>query len=571
MALVIPSDAHVPGDLGHTSDHDNIADVLAAVFPPWQFYVTAQGALGDGKIVVDGAMSSSVSPTTLTCATSAPFTAGDVGKHVMVVGAAAAGITSLCTTITGFTDSSHVTLGASCAVTVSGAQVLWSSDDTAAFQAAINAAVAWALAHSARAEVVVPAAPGAFYGIAGPLVTGGATLGNAQLTIPIIGPGAVSSMKISLRIRGAGDGSAFAYWTQVPAQLHGSTLVSYGVFASAGAQSTSVGAAGNPVVIGGPTQPSGYGTSRAPFPWYSNMCITLEGLRIVTPYSLNAWNYGGFDFSGIAQCKTIDLGVDVTTTYADTWQGSAMPSLVNGLSIGGLYPTNGNNDECLALDVTVGGGYRRALVLTEHTDGFNLRITYCYTALCCCGSYFGSVGASHAFNIGRCSIEVCANLMEILGAGQAGVGPIVGIAQLDTESGSPTFIDDGSSGILDSLGMIGLTGLFTVAGISIGPTGLQLINWQQRVGPVTAPGVPATTVAIQNKFWRWATVTLNGGTAITAVALGVTMGGTVAPTMTPVFTQASAALATVTIRVPPGGWISWTGTGSAPTWFWHLD
>src|SRR5580700_1274311 len=50
---------------------------------PWQFNVVAYGAKGDGQIVTDGAMSSSSSTTTLTCATSTPFQAADVGKAVI--------------------------------------------------------------------------------------------------------------------------------------------------------------------------------------------------------------------------------------------------------------------------------------------------------------------------------------------------------------------------------------------------------------------------------------------------------------------------------------------------------
>ena len=169
MANIVPSDTHAISDTGHTADHNNITDVLGlltailasgagpsasnaappggnaanvaalvaalgwtgsgfgAGFWPWEFPVTAYGAKGDGKCVTDGAMSSSTSTTTLTCATSTPFTAGDVGKPILVVGAATAAspaITTLSTTIASFTNSSTVVLTAACQTTVSSAIVM---------------------------------------------------------------------------------------------------------------------------------------------------------------------------------------------------------------------------------------------------------------------------------------------------------------------------------------------------------------------------------------------------------------------------------------------------------------
>src|SRR5258707_5896901 len=50
-----------------------------AGYYPWLFSVVAYGAAGDGQMAVDGAVSTGT-PTTLTCATSAPFKARDLGK-----------------------------------------------------------------------------------------------------------------------------------------------------------------------------------------------------------------------------------------------------------------------------------------------------------------------------------------------------------------------------------------------------------------------------------------------------------------------------------------------------------
>lgn len=99
--------------------------------------VTNFGAKGDLKTVFDGAMTSGLA--TLTCATSAPFSASDVGKRITV---ARAGVSNamLVTTIQSFTSSSVVVLAASAGSTVSSSGVSWGTDDTNAVQTAITTA-----------------------------------------------------------------------------------------------------------------------------------------------------------------------------------------------------------------------------------------------------------------------------------------------------------------------------------------------------------------------------------------------------------------------------------------------
>lgn len=87
-------------------------------------YKTASGAIDSGT-------------PTLTV-TGGSFTASDVGKLCYVQGAGAAGAV-LATTISGFTSSTVVTLANNASTTVSSKDVLYGTDDTAAFQAAIDA------------------------------------------------------------------------------------------------------------------------------------------------------------------------------------------------------------------------------------------------------------------------------------------------------------------------------------------------------------------------------------------------------------------------------------------------
>ena len=536
-------------------------DARYAPLEPWQFAVTTYGAKGDGQAVHDGAMTAS--SRTLACTTSAPFKTGDVGKHVIVRNAGPTGVSALVTTITGYTDAGHVTLAAAATTTASSTIVFWATDDTAAIQAAINAAVAYAETSPAGLGKAV-GAPG-LYGVFGPLVTGGATLGNAQLTLPI--PAATSNKIYTglecLDPEASGNG---AYWQQTALQTSGMTLVSGGVFASQGAQNTSITAAGNPSLLGGPTQPNHYGDSNLVF---SNMCLSLRGVTLITPLSASGWNYCAADFSGLAQVVIRDVTVAVTGTYADN-DFITPNGFSGGASKGILMPANGNNDVCDVQNLSVWGGYAWALLATEHTVMRNCRLLYCWSALGIVGSYFNSVGAGHAIYGDQISVEGCTYNWYVFGQGASGVGPFVDIVQMDTESPAPACRDDGNGGIQYSLGRIKLTGLYTAASIAIPTTGLEVIDGQQRPGPVTATAIPTGTTPLQNPHWRWANITLAGGTA-TAVKIGAYMGGAAAPTMAAAYSQSAAALPLSTWRVPPGGWIEVDCTVTPTTNSWVLD
>lgn len=93
------------------------------------------GARLDGFAVADGAMSSAGS--TLTCATTTPFAASDVGKLIMVSGAGVAGA-PVVGTISGFTSSSVVTVsGFTASQALTDTYVVFGSDDLAAWDLAV--------------------------------------------------------------------------------------------------------------------------------------------------------------------------------------------------------------------------------------------------------------------------------------------------------------------------------------------------------------------------------------------------------------------------------------------------
>lgn len=97
---------------------------------------TAYGGKGDRRVVTDGV--TAVGSATLTSA-SASFTPADVGKTVSIPAAGTSGGT-LFTTIASRESATTVTLSATATAAVTGAQVAITTDDTAAIQAAIDAA-----------------------------------------------------------------------------------------------------------------------------------------------------------------------------------------------------------------------------------------------------------------------------------------------------------------------------------------------------------------------------------------------------------------------------------------------
>jgi hypothetical protein len=436
---------------------------------PSVFSVAQYGAKGDGEIAIDARMTSG--SAVLTCASN-PFSVDDKNKMVLVHGAGPGGET-LVGTITGYTGPGQVTLSVAASTTLSADKVaMWASDDTAAFQAAINAAAAYALAHSGSATVYVPAAQGKFYGIGGALVTAGTTKGNAQLTIPIV---PATGPKIMLTFMGPSSGAGVQHWQQQYPNTTGATLVSFGQFANATAQANSINNGGNPSVLGGPSQPGGYGVSPGVF---SNMYVDIQNMSILTTHSPSGYTYTAVDLSGVANARIKDFGYATTGVVAGGSYGNP-PTFGSGASAGLLMPADGNNDLCMIENVTCGGGYTYGILVTEHTDITGLRILYCWAAFCPVGTYFSSVGAAHSIHATLISIEQCVYLVYIFGSGSSGIGPTFYL-RIDTETSTPRFGDRNSGAALATArGNVELAGLFTAANLTLdGPIGFTVNNAQ---------------------------------------------------------------------------------------------
>jgi hypothetical protein len=539
---------------------------------PWRFDITAYGAVGDGQIVTDGAITNG--SHNLACTTSRQFKAGDVGKPILVPHAGAGG-TTLSTTISGFTDSGHIILTAAAGATVASGIVMWSSDDTMPIQNAINAGAVFATSFTAPQvgvipgyEVYTPPGLGSYFGVAGPLITGGSTLGNGQLTIPIVPE---ASQGVTCRIVGVESGAKTRYWNQATPAMTASTWLSYGMFASAGAQTTSA-ASGRPAIISGPSGANGYGVAHSPLPIFSNVTLHIKNMSLLTAHSNSGLGYDAVNAHGCARMILEDMSWGTTgTVVAGDYNSPA--GFANGNSFGITMPANGNNAMNSIQRSICQGGYTYDIIATEHTVfGEDCILLYGWVGLGLSGTFGDGgtgVGALHAVKAPQLAVEGCSYPMSIVGPGSGGLGPMFR-GCLDTE-GTNQFRElntGGADGLASasSLGELRLSGANGTISTTY-PVGMQIINDLQASGPVATPSYTLGVAQI-NAYWRWATVTLNGGT-VTDVKISTLMGGASAPTLTPVWS--GAITSPITIRIPPGGWWQIDGSVKPTVNTWILD
>lgn len=458
---------------------------------PWVFDVTANayGAVGDAQVVTDGAMTAG--STVLTSAT-ANWPSSVVGKAISVKGAGVNGVTTATGTVLSWQSSSQITLSFSNSSggALSGAVVIWGTDDTAAIQAAVNAAEAYLSTHT-YAQVFFPPRP---YIVAGALNT--SKSGNGQI---VFGVYPTSDVKRILEFRGAGDGAAAVrHWQQTKPQFAGSCLISLGVYSSTSAQTADINAHGNPGVICGPNEGSGYGVGAT----FSNIMPVIEDLAILTSHSTFGLTYGAGNLWGCANAFVDDFGYGTAGTVASPSTDYSSPGVLGtGLSIGLLMPAPGNNDHVVTPNISCGGGYTYAMFMTEHTVMARYMALYCWAGLVAVGTYASSVGSVHAMKVLSASIEACTNELYIYGPGSSGVGPIVDIDQLSTENSTPNVAGSSTGAMNAALGKVRLTGLFTESGVSVSaPTGIELINGQvpraikRKTGAFTCSPIDRTLV-----------------------------------------------------------------------------
>jgi hypothetical protein len=299
---------------------------------PWQFNVqsSAYGAKGNGKVITDATIAGGAL-STLTSA-SAGFTSAVTGMVIVVPQAGGSIYTPLFATMT-YVNPTTVTLSTPASGAVTSVGAIYGTDDTAAIQSAVNAAVAYAQGQATQfAEVVFPPA---YYMVAGNPVKGGGTLGNSQITLPVVS--AASGVKVTLKLTGQGNVTAPPeHWLQVSQVAPGSVLV------CANGTGTYDGTYGPSVMIGGPV--FGYGEPGSTF---SNMQLVVDGLTCLLPY---ASTIGGMNLYGVGQMlvpsfSVMPMGTAVSgTPWPQLSGGFAGPSGSLEYTAGLITPSAGNND-----------------------------------------------------------------------------------------------------------------------------------------------------------------------------------------------------------------------------------
>jgi hypothetical protein len=382
------------------------------------------------------------------------------------------------------------------------------ADDTQAFRDAVNAAVAYAVTTNARyAEVT---GPPAVYRIAGATVKGGATLGNAQIPLPIV---ADTDRKVTLVFKFTEDSAANPHFVQTLGNRVG------GMLRSTLTGQTVDGAWGVPSVIGGPAVSGSSATYGSSVPKYNNIHVVVDGLGISVPIDPTLC---GLDFGGQA---TVEI-----RNFAGT--ADARPSVLfatpptHDWSVGVRMPQDFNNDNCVFGNVSIYGFYY-GMSIGEHTFGGRLQAIYCNTGLFIQANHANIHGSS----IQEYSCEACTVGIATNADGENGAA--IDIASMSCEV-VDTHVVDANSGLS---GRVNLSTMPTkTPTVAAGhATNLELIAARQPRGSATPPAIPATTVALRNPFFRHAAVTVTGGTvtAITVdgVATGVTAGTVIVPSM----------------------------------------
>ena len=392
------------------------------------------------------------------------------------------------------------------------------TNDTAAIQAAIDAAVTYATANSGYAEVIFPPAVYA-------LTSAGRTdrSGNAQLALPVV---AETSNKITIAFIGTADAASMSHWNATSGQKNGVVLKSTWN-ASDGSGTSNEGS-----VIGGPTLPNGYVSGAK----YSNCNIVIKGIQIQVPFTSRGSDTSGIDLRGIANAHLEGV----------SFFPNATPNQLNGTyttpgwSFGIAMPVPGNNDLSVMNNVSVEGA-TYGIYLGEHLSADRVAVIYCYTGMLN-GPFFSSVGQQHLNWIGSASIEACVNGVQML------TGSKINITALSVEGSMNHVVDNTGTGS----GYIGLGGIISTINVT-DPSGVKVVYLDAAPGAKTAPTVPASGTAQRNTFWRDAAVQVNNGTA---TVTGVSVDGT------------SILSGPGMVIVPAGKKITLTYSGGTPTWTW---
>jgi hypothetical protein len=539
-----------PGSTGKAADGGH-----AHPMQPWQFQPESYGAKGDGKVIGDVVTNGT---TTITSA-SAAFTAGDVGKAIMVNGANGATSGPLLTTIASVTNSTTVVLAAAAGATATACSAVYGTDDTASINSAVTAASNFAQG--------ISGGPGAGFGdyfaevlfaakiymlAAAPAQTGnGSSTPTFNSQIPLPYPAANGqTRKLVVSLRGAGNAGQLQFWESTVPNLQGTSLVS-----TQTAPLTPNATFGEQSVIGGPSGSAGFTGA------YANTKLYIDGITVWFPFMTNMYvcdfgylsavEWGSWSVQGFAPANNTSGAAAAHPYLADAL--SIANFYNNTIGVGVRFPMVGNNDDVAGNSLSV-EGILTCTIFADHFSCNRLATLYCSV-----GGRLdlvnGISGDSHQVVIPNWSVETYQGALTCNGGG--GSYATVHI-NLDTEppgGADPTYdISDSGNCLHGAVSVCDNGARTNRRPVVSGAGNLKIVN--DMMGPgywSGAPAVPATTVAQQNTAWRDATVYVNGTLTGNTQVDGHTLG-----------------VAATVVRVPAGHTITLTYS-SAPTWVWVLD
>jgi hypothetical protein len=511
-----------------------------AALKPWQFYVgaTAYGAAGNGKVITDAAMTAT--GNTLTSASQAQFTSADVGKSVVVETANGAYVHGS-GTITGYISPTQVTVSFTASSTTGGtpgAIAYYGTDDTAAIQAAITAATAYAVANQGYAQILFDAV---MYVLGGPFNHAGT--GNSQLLLPTI---AVTAPQVTLEFTGFPDTVNLMWFQQDTPMVMGTCLASTRIDGTA----TGGGSNGPASVLGGPV--NGFGGEPGAF---SNCHVIIRGLQVMVPYNVIA---SGVDLFGMVTHDVASLRVFaaavVPTSTAPVPSLATPNNIANSVSMGLGASVAGNQTQCRVSQFSC-EGLLYGFSPSEWTYAENIHCMYDQVAI---GPRAGNgVAMVHAALLVDVQAENCNTAVAPNGTGTMRID----ILDLQTESiASSALVFDTTSQLQGTfhLRAQGSAGNYTANGWLSGGSGgalLRIVNELTTPGPVSAPhAVAASGSPWFNGYTRDAFITM-AATTITVMTITGPNGVTV--------TQAIPTGATTyQVVVPPNGSYTATYTGT---------
>jgi hypothetical protein len=347
------------------------------------------GAKRDGRMITDAAITTGTA--TLTSA-SGPFTSADVGKAIHIRNAAAGTNVGLTTTISAYISATQVTLAANAGATVSGQVAVYGTDDTAAWAAAVAAAVAACQADIApttrgrrlqrhlhdrgrRRSAAAARTPGQRADPAPGRPPGHGPEGHpaARRRALLGGSGALGS-------DAAADERVRAVLNPRRPDLHGT----YGV----------------PAVIGGPTI-----DLTSPTETFSNMRLIIDGLSVILPFNPRLR-------ASTPPSRAVRRAQPDGAGARHPGRGRRHPELrdqADELERRRPLPVAMNNNDSNNVGVYHCSGFYYGLGFSDHLTAQKLLLLYCDTAM-----WINNVSGTpqHGSWIGYASVEACNRVID---------------------------------------------------------------------------------------------------------------------------------------------------------------